>query len=403
MRSARALSARALSALTLAVLVACGPTASGIPSASGRPPGAQGVPTAAGSSSPLSSGASPSASALVGAASGNPPSANPSSGAAQADAATRVMQRIATSLASLDAGRMNDHLLALTATGSRDPRHPGHAKAVAYIKEQLGALEYRGWSIESQRTVYQGIPLENIFATIDPAPGAATPQANARTGGAVATGWVMLAAHYDTTAVRSATWRPAVDPAPGADDNGTGTAALLEMQRALSDLRAEGWLTERVVLAFFDGEELFFKGSAAYVATLPRPAPYAAVVNIDMVGFNPLADRLDLIWYTDASAALRDRVVATNARYGIGVAPLVAQFAGDGNTILDAAPFGLAGIPSVALVERYGPADATYPGNSRFHTPNDTPDGVTNRGLWLKAARLTLGTALEMVVRDPRP
>ncbi|MFN2520209.1 MAG: M28 family peptidase [Candidatus Limnocylindria bacterium] len=315
------------------------------------------------------------------------------------------MQRIAASLASLDPARMNDHLVALAATGSRDPRHPGHAKAVAYIKEQLKALEYRGWSIESQRTVYQGIPLENIFATIDPAPGATAPNGSAQRPPPPvgASGWVMLAAHYDTTAVRSPTWRPAVDPAPGADDNGTGTAALLEMQAGLSDLRAEGWLTERVVLAFFDGEELFFKGSAAYVATLPRPAPYAAVVNIDMVGFNPLADRLDLIWYTDASAALRDRVVATNDRYGVGVAPLVAQFAGDGNTILDAAPFGLAGIPSVALVERYGPADATYPGNSRFHTPSDTPDGVTNPRLWLKAARLTLGTALEMVVRDPRP
>ncbi|MDP9264938.1 MAG: M28 family metallopeptidase, partial [Chloroflexota bacterium] len=324
---------------------------------------------------------------------------------ATAPPAVVVAQRIAASLGSLDLGRMNDHLVALTAAGSRDPRHPGHAKAAAYIREQLDALAYRGWRIESQRTVYQGIPLENIFATIDPAPGATAPngapqQTPPRVG---ETGWLLLATHYDSTATRTAGWRPSVDPAPGADDNATGTAALLEIQRALSDLRSGGWLGQRVVLAFFDGEELFYKGSAAYLATLPRPAPYAAVLNIDMVGFNPIADRLDLIWYTNGSAALRDRVVATNDKYEIGIAPLNLQFAADGATILDAAPFGLAGIPSVALVERYGDADATYPGNPAFHTVNDTPEGVTNRRLWLKAARLTLATALEMVVRDPRP
>src|SRR5712692_5189977 len=72
---------------------------------------------------------------------------------------------------SINPYKLDDHLNALTSFVSRDPRHPGHARAVAYIKEQLNALVYYGWRIESQRTVYQGIPLENIFATIDPAPG----------------------------------------------------------------------------------------------------------------------------------------------------------------------------------------------------------------------------------------
>jgi Zn-dependent M28 family amino/carboxypeptidase len=120
------------------------------------------------------------------------------------------------------------------------------------------------------------------------------------------------------------------------------------------------------------------------------------VINLDMVGFNPIADRLDLIWYTNASAALRDRVKAVNDRYAIGVSPLNAQFAGDGNTILDAAPFGLAGMPAVALVQRYGENDVTFPGNYSFHTVNDTPDKITNKRLWLKAAKLTLAVALEI-------
>lgn len=300
--------------------------------------------------------------------------------------------RIASALTLIDPAKLNDHLLALTSVGSRDPRHPGHAKAVAYIKEQLNALAYYGWTITSQRTVYQGIPLENIFATLPPMGATALPGKG-----------ILLNAHYDSTANRTPGWRPAIDPAPGADDNATGTAGLLELARVLSLQRAlnvDGpgsfFLKQPITLAFFDGEELFFKGSAAYLATLTKPYPYQAAVNLDMVGFNPLADRLDLLWYTSGSAGLRDRVVKANETYAIGVAPLNAQFAADGNTIMDAAPFGLAGIPSIALCQRYGENDATFPGNYTFHTTTDTPDKITNRRLWLKATKLTLATALEL-------
>ena len=286
---------------------------------------------------------------------------------------------VAALIAQIDPNKLNDHLVALTAVVSRDVHHPGHAKALAYLKEQLGAL---GVQVESYRNVYQGIALESLLVTIDPLN--APPTA----------GWVMICAHYDSISNRSPSWNPNTTAAPGADDNGTGTASLLEYARILSLNRAS--LTHRVVLAFFDGEELFFKGSGAYVASLPKPYPYSAVINIDMVGWNPIADRLDLIWYTNGSAGLRDKVAAANDRYAIGVSPLNAQFAGDGNTILDAAPFGLAGMPAVALVQRYGENDATFPGNTTFHTVNDTPANVSNRRLWLKAAKLTLAAALDL-------
>ncbi len=287
---------------------------------------------------------------------------------------------IADVIAQIDPARLDAHLKALTDVVSRDPRHPGHAKAVTYIKDQLAKLDVK---VESQRTVYQSIPLENIFATIDPLASPVGP-----------TGWILVGTHYDSTANRTPGWRPALDPAPGADDNATGTAGLLEFARILSAER--GRLHSRIVLAFFDGEELFFKGSGAYMATLSKPYPYKAAIDLDMVGFNPVADRLDLLWYTNASAGLRDRVIKANDTYKIGVSPLNAQFAADGNTIMDAAPFGIAGIPSIALCQRYGENDATFPGNYTFHTVTDTPDKITNKRLWLKAAKLTLATALEL-------
>jgi peptidase M28-like protein len=309
------------------------------------------------------------------------PIATPVTTPAQAAATPAPTARpIAAVLERIDPAKLNDHMIALASFGSRDVRHPSHAKAVAYLKEQLGAIP--GIVMQSHRAAYNGIPLENILAIVDPL----TPPGP--------TGWVMICAHYDSISNRSPGWNPATSAAPGADDNGTGTAALLEYARLLAQERAS--LKQRVVLAFFDGEELFFKGSAAYLGSLPEPKPYAAVINIDMVGFNPLADRLDLIWYTNGSAGLRDRMIAANDRYQIGVSPLMPQLATSGATILDAAPFGLAGIPSVAVVQRYGENDATFPGNYTFHTVNDTADKITNKRLWLKATKLTLATALEL-------
>ena len=322
----------------------------------------------AGSPSLVAASASPTASGA--AAASTTPTVSP----------TPTPRPISAVLERIDPARLNDHMVALASFGSRDVRNPNHARAVAYLKDQLGAIE--GIRIQTHRAAYNGIPLENILAIVDPL----TP---APTGG-----WVMICAHYDSISNRSPGWNPATSAAPGADDNGTGTAALLEYARLLSQERAS--LRQRVVLAFFDGEELFFKGSLAYLGSLDTPPPYAAVINIDMVGFNPLADRLDLVWYTEGSAGLRDRMIAANDRYQIGVSPLLPQLATSGATILDAAPFGLAGIPAIAIVQRYGENDATFPGNYTFHTVNDTPDKITNKRLWLKAAKLTLATALEL-------
>ncbi|HUG06358.1 MAG TPA: M28 family peptidase [Candidatus Limnocylindria bacterium] len=354
---------RVLTAALLLVCVACGPV-----------PG----PT----STMGSFGLTPTPTSAVASAS---PSAEPTATLRPAPMPSPSPKPIAEMLAQIDPAKLDDHLRALTSFQSRHPLHPGHAKAVAYLMEQLSAIP--GVVVQQIPTSYNGVRLDNIFATINPLAGSG---AEGFLGGAG-----MICAHYDSTANRTPGWNPATDPAPGADDNATGTAALLEYARILAADRAS--LRMPIVLAFFDGEEYFFKGSLAYLQSLPPPNPYRWVINIDMVGFNPLADRLDLVYYTSKSASLRDRVKEANQRYQIGVSPLVEQLATSDAFILDAAPFGLiGGIPSVALVQRYGEIDATFPGNFTFHTVNDTPDKVTNKRLWLKAAKLTLATALEL-------
>src|SRR2546428_14139788 len=240
---------------------------------------------------------------------------------------------IADVLAQIDPAKLDDHMRSLASFQSRHPLHPGHAKAVAYLVEQLSPIP--GVGVQDIPTAYNGVRLDNILATI--APPGPRPDGFVDVPG-------MICAHYDSTANRTPGWRPAIDPAPGADDNATGTAALLEYARILAaDL---GSLRIPIVLAFFDGEEHFFKGSLAYLQSL-SPNAYRWVINIDMVGFNPLADRLDLVYYTTKSASLRDRVSEANQRYGIGVAPLFEQMVTTPAVSLDALPFGLVcGIPS---------------------------------------------------------
>jgi hypothetical protein len=355
---------RALAALLAILLVSCDAL-----------PGRISTPTSSPTADPFVVSFGPAPSATSPATAATRPTSAPSPTA----------KPIAEVLAQIDPVKLDDHMRALASFQSRHPLHPGHAKAVAYLMEQLTAIP--GVAVQDIPTSYNGVRLDNIFATINPLPGTG---AEGFLGGAG-----MICAHYDSTANRTPGWRPALDPAPGADDNATGTAALLEYARILAADRAS--LRMPIVLAFFDGEEYFFKGSLAYLQSLPPPNPYRWVINIDMVGFNPLADRLDLVYYTAKSASLRDRVTEANQRYAIGVSPLVEQLATSDAFILDAAPFGLVGgIPSVALVQRYGEIDSTFPGNFTFHTVNDTPDKITNKRLWLKAAKLTLATALDL-------
>jgi hypothetical protein len=70
---------------------------------------------------------------------------------------------------------------------------------------------------------------------------------------------------------------------PGADDNASGTAGVLELARLLAPQR--GQLKRSVLFADFAGEELGLLGSAAWVQNPTRPLAKAmAMINMDMIG-----------------------------------------------------------------------------------------------------------------------
>jgi len=81
---------------------------------------------------------------------------------------------------------------------------------------------------------------------------------------------VLLCAHYDS-----------VGAGPGASDNGSGVAALLEIARILQQLpRAR----QSIILLFDDGEEVDLLGAHAFVEHHPWAATVTAAVNLDARG-----------------------------------------------------------------------------------------------------------------------
>ena len=81
----------------------------------------------------------------------------------------------------------------------------------------------------------------------------------------------VLGAHYDSVA-----------ESPGADDNASGVAAVLEIARRLKKNTHE----RTVVLAFWDAEEKGLLGSAAYLASHGRRQHIAGAIILEMLGYS---------------------------------------------------------------------------------------------------------------------
>ncbi len=133
---------------------------------------------------------------------------------------------------------------------------------------------------------------------------------------------VVVGAHYDHVGRGEAGGIPSlrkilgIEKGPGeihngADDNASGTAALLEIARALAALEEPPART--VVVAFFDGEERGLWGSLRYVDAPALPLDRCAgMINLDMVG-RSRGGHVQLLGSTSGTT-LTDLIAAENAR-----------------------------------------------------------------------------------------
>lgn len=198
-------------------------------------------------------------------------------------------------------------------------------------------------------------------------------------------GTILVVAHYDTKASRTRDWETRWRDmwAPGADDNATGVATVLEVARLLADVPVAR--TVRFVL--FSGEELGLIGSRHYADAMGRAGEdIMAVINIDMIGHDS-DGRFDLHvvadpqsrWLLEAVESLRRAVESDIA--------LVPQVNSD-MTFSDHAPFWWEGYSGLFFAEETDFASDEFP--AFYHTSGDTVDKI-DLAYGTAAARLLCG------------
>jgi hypothetical protein len=164
---------------------------------------------------------------------------------------------------------------------------------------------------------------------------------------------VILYAHMD------AVW-------PGADDNASGAAAVLNIAEAMASYRFDR--TIRFIL--FTGEEKHFLGSTAYANSLTGQ-DIVATINLDCIGVDS-SDGPVLRLFTRESdpgkttdTAIANVITSAINTYGL---PLTPHIMNDEQWQSDSLSFWAVNIPTAQMIEDV-PSDT-----GRWNGPNDTPN-----------------------------
>lgn len=110
---------------------------------------------------------------------------------------------------------------------------------------------------------------------------------------------LFFGAHYDCISTREEGFTDFEHYAPGADDNASGVATLLELARIWNTYNISSRYNLRI--EFYAGEELGLLGSNDRMNKLSSPwnMELLGMINLDMVGYN-LTDTLAINYYTNS-------------------------------------------------------------------------------------------------------
>ena len=199
-------------------------------------------------------------------------------------------------------------------------------------------------------------------------------------------GAVVVGAHYDT-----------VPGSPGADDNASGVAALIELARMGLPARFVAFANEE--MPYFHTNEM---GSQAWAAAArARKDDVRAMLSLEMLGcyndapgsqrYPPVVrwlypDRANFIAFVGdvgARALVRRALRAFRSHAKFPSEGIAAPARIEGVTRSDHWPFRLAGFPAIMVT------DTAYNRYAHYHLPSDTPEKLD----YLRMARVTLGLA----------
>jgi aminopeptidase N len=148
---------------------------------------------------------------------------------------------------------------------------------------------------------------------------------------------------------------------PGADDNASGVAVLIEVARALAK---QGPFARDVMFVAFSGEEDGLQGSRSFVKSMTNKAH--SMVNLDVVGRRAPGGKMLVL---DGASASEWVHIVRGVGFTTGVA---AELAKEGGGASDQQAFIEAGVPAIQLFS--GP-------NADYHKATDTADKVDGASL----------------------
>lgn len=246
-----------------------------------------------------------------------------------------------------------------TTISSRHKDYPGNELAAEYIAQRLARY---GLQVADSRFGKAG---RSVYAT---QLGARYPDES-----------YIICAHYDC--------QPSRATAPGADDNASGTAAVLEVARLLSEYETD----YTVIYALWDEEEQGLIGSRHYASQASAAnATILGVINLDMIGWDSDNNGNVVIDFNDmpASIQLAEHAVDAIERFDLGLNPLTTISVGRSDHV----SFWNNGYAAIMIIEHFG-ADF----NLYYHTAEDKL-AYLNLPYFHKCARLAMATLAGLAI-----
>lgn len=280
---------------------------------------------------------------------------------------SRDMSRL---LSALDIDRESTHLYTLAADEyqGRETGTAGARAAAAYISGQFASLGLEPWTAVGLQSyshpfTASGVSDVNIIGTIP--------------GSDPASGYVILAAHYDHLGLDGNG-----NAFNGADDNAAGVAAVIE---SASVFRQTGIRTKKtIVFCVFSGEEIDQLGSTALGRQIVSAGLGNSVEMINIDGIGATGGGYFGVWDEGFAGAAPIVEAINQAGQALGI-PVVEEGTDIGS---DAQPFDWQfSIPAVTVDWDWGSDPSVW--HPYYHTIYDDPANI-DQNVFAQATKMAL-------------
>jgi hypothetical protein len=232
-------------------------------------------------------------------------------------------------------------------------------KVAEWLKAELKNIGYNNGDISFHNYTERGFNLKNVICD------------KKGTTGKI----ILLCAHYDTILNRDR--NDATSRQPGANDNASGVASLLEVARIISNVK----LGHTIRFVFFSGEEQGFWGSTHYAQELKaHDVELHVVVNMDMCsepGFLSTLTTANVDIDDDETGVDHDiNQTEASKKFGLSMKALAETYTNlsiefDPIDASDYMPFEARGYVCIG-----GYDGAAKPNNSHYHSDTDIIDNL---------------------------